>query len=233
MKIILRIISFKSNVLFLIFVFISNIMFSQTPAQDSILPDTVNSIVQEEQGQKQKKDRKRKDEFKVFAGINFNKLSMDSELLNPTMAAGWLLGASYKRGKFFYWELGATYNNSVYNLIDNTVIPGSLLDGVFSVRSIDVPVTFGINFLTFVDRILGFRVYVSAVPSFTLGVGDNKLNISKDYINTSNLYGQGGIGVDVAFLFVEAGYKYGFIDLFKNDVKSNPNQIFINLGFRF
>jgi len=54
-----------------------------------------------------------------------------------------------------------------------------------------------------------------------------------DHINAFNLYGQAGVGVDVAFLFVEAGYNYGFIDLFKNDVKSNPNQIFINLGFRF
>jgi len=117
--------------------------------------------------------------------------------------------------------------------MDTTLIPGSLLNGVFSVRNIDVPITFGINFLTFVNRIVGLRVYVSAVPSFTLGVGDNKLGISMDHINAFNLYGQAGVGVDVAFLFVEAGYNYGFIDLFKNDVKSNPNQIFINLGFRF
>jgi|AntAceMinimDraft_2_1070361.scaffolds.fasta_scaffold11290_3 hypothetical protein len=233
MKTILKIGSFKSNFLFLIFVFIANLMLSQIHAQNVTLPDSVNSIAQEEQGQKQKKDKKRKDEFKVFGGINFNLLSMDSELLKPTMAAGWLLGASYKRGRFFYWQIGATYNNSVYNLMDTTLIPGSLLNGVFSVRNIDVPITFGINFLTFVNRIVGLRVYVSAVPSFTLGVGDNKLGISMDHINAFNLYGQAGVGVDVAFLFVEAGYNYGFIDLFKNDVKSNPNQIFINLGFRF
>ncbi len=52
-------------------------------------------------------------------------------------------------------------------------------------------------------------------------------------INTFNLYGQAGVGVDVAFIFVEAGYNYGFMDLFKNEIKSNPNQIFVNLGFRF
>jgi hypothetical protein len=143
------------------------------------------------------------------------------------------VGASYKRGRFFYWGIGATYNNSVYNLMDTTLIPGSLLDGVFSTKNIDVPVTLGINFLTFVSRIAGLRVFVSAVPSFTLGIGDNKLDISMDNINTFNLYGQAGVGVDVAFLFVEAGYNYGFIDLFKNDIKSNPNQIFVNLGFRF
>ncbi len=244
MKIILRIISFKSNFLFLIFVFIASLMLSQTHAQDVTLPDSVNSITEDvalpdsvntiaQEEQKQKKDKQKKDNFKVFGGANFNLLSMDSELLKPSMATGWLLGASYKRGKFFYWELGATYNNSVYNLLDTALIPGSLLDGVFSVRSIDVPVKLGINFLTAVDRILGLRVYVGAVSSFALGVGDNKLGISIDNINAFNLYGQAGVGVDVAFVFVEAGYNYGFIDLFKNDVKSNPNQVFINLGFRF
>ena len=201
--------------------------------EDVALPDSVNTIAQEEPVQKQKKDKQKKDNFKVFGGANFNLLSMDSELLKPSMATGWLLGASYKRGRFFYWELGATYNNSVYNLLDTALIPGSLLDGVFSVRSIDVPVKLGINFLTAVDRIVGLRVYVGAVPSFALGVGDNKLGISMDNINTFNLYGQVGVGVDVAFIFVEAGYNYGFSDLFKNDVKSNPNQVFINLGFRF
>lgn len=233
MKNILRILSFKSNILILIFIFIANLMISQTYAQVVTLPDSVNAIVQEEQGQKQKKDRKRKDEFKAFGGINFNLLSIDSKAVKPTMAPGWLLGASYKRGKFLYWEVGATFNNSVYNLTDTALIPSSLLDGVFSVRSIDVPVKFGINVLTFVSRIVGLRAYVSAVPSFTLGIGDNKLGISMDHINTFNLYGQVGIGVDVAFLFLEVGYNYGFIDLFKNDIKSNPNQIFVNLGFRF
>ncbi len=233
MKPILKISSFKFNFLFLIVVFIANVMLSKTHAQDLKLPDSIHSIAQEEQVQQQKKDRKIKDEFKVFGGINFNKLSIESELLEPTMVAGWLLGASYKRGSFFYGEIGATYNNSIYNLIDPTVIPGSLLDGVFSVRSIDVPITFGINVLSFVNRLGGLRVYVSAVPSFTLGIGDNKLNIVMDQINTFNFYGQTGVGADVAFLFIEAGYKYGFIDLFKNDIKSNPNQIFINLGFRF
>ena len=80
---------------------------------------------------------------------------------------------------------------------------------------------------------MGLRAYVSAVPAFAIGVDNNKLGISKDNINVFNFYGQGGIGVDVLFIFVEAGYNYGFIDLFQNDIKSNSNQIFVNLGFRF
>ena len=228
----MKINSLKSHILLLVFIFIANIVLAQTSALEPS-PDYIDYYPQDESQTKQKKGKKRKDEFKVFGGVNFNILSMDTELLKPAMAIGWDLGASYKRGKFFYWQIGATYNNSVYNLMDTTLIPGSLLDGVFSVRSVDVPVTVGINFLTFISRIVGLRVFVSAVPEFALGVGDNQLGISMDHINTFNIYGQAGVGVDVAFIFVEAGYNYGFIDLFKNDNKSNPNQIFINLGFRF
>lgn len=226
------VLKFNLSFLLIVLILMAGNLFSQTNAL-SPTPDKVNYYPQQEQETQQKKDKKRKDEFKVFVGINFNKLTMDSKLLQPTLAAGWLLGASYKRGRFFYWGIGATYNNSVYNLMDTTLIPGSLLDGVFSNRNIDIPLTAGVNFLFFVSRIVGLRVYVSAVPSFTLGVGDNKLGISMDNINTFNFYGQAGVGVDVAFIFVEAGYNYGFDDLFKNDIKSNPNQIFVNLGFRF
>ena len=109
----------------------------------------------------------------------------------------------------------------------------SLFDGLFSVRQIDVPITGGINFLSVTSRIVGIRVYVSAVPSFALGVGSNDLGITKDDLNSFILYGQGGVGIDVAFIFVEAGFNYGFTNLFKNDFQSNPYQLFVNLGFRF
>ena len=57
--------------------------------------------------------------------------------------------------------------------------------------------------------------------------------ISKDDINKFNMNVRVGFGLDKAFLFVETGYKYGFNDLFKNDIQSNPEQILVNLGFRF
>ena len=222
----------KPHFLLLIFLLSVITTFSQ-PAAFTPAKVGAENYRQDEQGTKQKKDKKRKDEFKVFGGVNFNKLTMDEKILKPTLAVGWDVGAAYKRGKFFYWGIGATYNNSVYNLKDTTLIPGSPFEGVFSIRNIDVPVTVGLNFLSFVSRIVGLRVYVSAVPAFTLGVGENKTGITMSNINTFNLYGQAGVGVDVAFIFVEAGYNYGFMDLFKNEIKSNPNQIFVNLGFRF
>jgi hypothetical protein len=100
------------------------------------------------------------------------------------------------------------------------------------IRSIDIPVTGGINFLSALNRIVALRVFVSAVPGFALGVGDNDLGFTKDDIETFCMYAQGGIGVNVAFLVIEAGYNYGLTNVFTN-ADSKPGQIFVNLGFRF
>ncbi len=101
-----------------------------------------------------------------------------------------------------------------------------------AVRGLDIPITGGINFLSFVNRIFAVRLFISAMPSFVLGVGDNNLGITKDDLNSFILYGQGGIGINVAFVVLEAGYNYGFQDLLKN-YKSKPGQVFVSLGFRF
>ena len=228
----------KSYLFALIFLFFvstfSNVLFAQTSFNEGILPETYQLSPQDDEV-KQKKDKKRKDEFKVFAGINFNNLNISSEQYEPTMGIGWALGASYKRGKFFYWELGALYNNPVYNLTDATIPKdsSSYLDGVFSVRRFDIPVSFGINILSVTSRVVGLRVFVSAVPSFAIGVGGNDLNISMDNINSFNFHGQLGAGVDITFIYIEVGFNYGFNDLFQNYSPSNPYQAYINLGFRF
>lgn len=219
----------------LIIVIISSLAgIGQLSAQNVVSDSTsttTDSAVQNTQ--EQKKDKKKRNDFKIFGGINFNILDMDAHILKPTMAVGWDLGFSYRSGRFFYWEIGAIYDNAVYNVADTTQIISPVLDGVFSLHNIQIPIKGGINVLSFMSRFLGLRIYLGAVPVFNIGVGDNKLGITKDKINTFNFYGQAGIGVDVAFIFVEAGYNYGFDDVFNRDIKSNPNQVFVNLGFRF
>jgi hypothetical protein len=171
---------------------------------------------------KDEKEKKRKDEFIIYAGANFNQISD----LNTDLGVGYNLGFDYKRGKFFYWQVGAQFNNSVYDI---TSADTSDLVGI---RSIIIPITGGINFLSFTNRILALRVFISAVPGFNLGVGDNKFGYSKDDIESFCMYGQGGVGIDVAFIVLEAGYNYGFTNVFTN-MDSKPGQVFVKLGFRF
>ena len=100
------------------------------------------------------------------------------------------------------------------------------------INSIDVPINVGINLLSVASRLVGLRAYIGAVPTFTTKVGGNRLNITKDDINSFKMYGQAGLGVDIAFFFLETGVNYGFTDVLK-EINSNHTQVFVNLGFRF
>jgi len=196
---------------------------AQVDTTQVAIPDTTIQEKGKEDKKDKKEDKKRKDEFIPYVGVNFNQISD----LETDMGIGYHLGFNYKRGKFFYWQVGARFNNAVYKITNSLDTTDNL-----GIRSIDIPITGGINFLSFTNRIVALRVFVSAVPGFALGVGENDLGLTKDDIETFCLYGQGGIGVNVAFLVLEAGYNYGFSHVFTS-VGSKPGQVFVNLGFRF
>ena len=178
----------------------------------------------------EKKDKKgKKNEIILYAGANFTNLSA-STAYESEAAAGYQLGAYYKQGRMFYWQAGARLANAMigYKPANST----SDFENI-SVIDLDLPLTLGINFTSFMNRVLSLRLFASAVPAINLNVGDNNSGIAKSDINSFVLYGQGGLGINVAFLVIEAGYNYGFNELLVGNTDSKPGQVFINLGFRF
>jgi hypothetical protein len=201
-------------------------------AQKSHYESTFNEYNYASQEVNKSKEKNKKDEFKLFGALSFNSLNVQSEHYETTAGLGWMLGGAYKRGNFLYWEVGARYNRALFDLA-NKGDTTTYMDRLFAVSNMDIPITIGINTLWFASRIVGLRIFISLVPEFVVGVNDNDLNITRDDLNTFNLCGQGGIGVDVTFLYVEAGINYGFNDLLKNHSPTNPIQGFVSLGFRF
>jgi hypothetical protein len=225
----------KKLLLILAIAFLANTLSAQMSFRQTILPGFTTDDNNKKDRKQERKDRKRKDEFKIYVGANFDQLNIANDRFYSNMGVGWDFGFSYKRGRFFYWEIGGRFNNPIYNIKDLTVPPdsSSVFDGIFGVRNIDIPITGGINFLSITSRIIGLRVFVSAVPSFALGVGDNDFGVTKDDLNSFVFYGQGGVGLDIAFFFIEAGFNYGLSNLIKTEFQSNPYQVYANLGFRF
>lgn len=203
-----------------------NDAFSQNDTTVVAKPDTVAQQI----SKKEKKDNgKRKDEFIVYAGVSYSQLGLSSNTYDSESELGYQLGFSYRRGKFFYWQAGGLFNNSVYGFTDmSTTVDSTSL----TIKSIDVPLTGGINVLSFTNRVAGLRAFASVVPSFVLGVNENAFDIEKDDINTFLFYGQVGVGANVAFFIVDVGYNFGFQDLLNSEA-SKPGQLFVNLGFRF
>lgn len=233
----LKIKKMKTNLLRLVslcLIFIVSSLYYGARAQVDTTQSTQPGVTKQEKGKEEKKkEKKRKDEFIIYGGVNFNQLSVSESQYESTMKTGYHIGFDYKRGKFFYWQVGLRYNNAIFSLKELSEVSTVTEPEDIAIRGLDIPVTGGINFLSALNRIVALRIFVSAVPSFNLGVGDNNLGFTKDSLNSFVMYGQGGIGINVAFIVLEAGYNYGFQDIFKNDVQSKPGQVFVNLGFRF
>ena len=227
---------YKWMSIFLVIVFIisNNAVTAQVDTMTPVQADTTNPAQVDTTGPLQVdttgKNKKVKDQFIVYAGANLNNINVSSNQFDAHSSVGYHLGIAYKRGKFFYWQIGARYDNIAYKFVSEATASDS---SKLNIGAIDVPVTVGINFLSFVNRLLALRVFISAVPSFNFHVDGKDLGITKDDINSFVFYGQAGIGIDVAFVLVDVGYNYGFQSLVKDYSNSNPGQAFVSLGFRF
>jgi hypothetical protein len=219
--------SFTCLITSLIVILLSGTAVGQVDTTAVAQPDTT---VAKDQKSKEEKP-KRKNEFIAYAGVSFNHLAV-SDSWESTIAPGYLLGFSYKQGKFFYWQVGIRYNNAMYELNPSQGDPVEGEDNLFSVADFDLPLNVGINLLSATNRILALRLFIGAVPSYAFNVGENDMGIDKDNINAFNVYGQAGVGINIAFVVLEVGYNYGFMDLMDSD-QSKPGQVFVNLGFRF
>ncbi|OOG70510.1 outer membrane beta-barrel protein [Algoriphagus sp. A40] len=193
--------------------------------------DTTQLAVADTTVQKEKEDKKAKNTFVVYIGANVNQLSTSATTYDTGSDLGYDLGVSYRRGKFLYWGAGARYNNAVFEIND---LNDSSDSSSLTVKSLDIPLTGGVDFLFFTSRVFTVRAFISVVPSFILGVGnDTTIDVQSEDLNSVVVYGQGGIGIDVLFFVIELGYNSATQNLFENDIKSRPSQGFVNLGFRF
>lgn len=229
----------------LIFLLLTNVAFSQVGESADTLkkaqPDSlklaagVTPQVNNEQdavNDEKKKDKKgKKNEIILYTGANFTTLGT-SNAYESEPQIGYQLGAYYKQGKLFYWQAGARFATAKIGYKPANSQAETEF-GTVPVSEIDIPLTLGINFTSFMNRVLSVRLFASAVPAFTLKVGDNPYSITKDKLNSFILYGQGGLGINVAFLVIETGYNFGTKELLIDNADSKPGQLFINLGFRF
>jgi len=174
-------------------------------------------------------DKKSK-RFSIYAGGNSNTMSGSTDKYNANSGVGYHFGVAWETSGFVYGQFGVRYNNAVYGFNSKATSKDT---GDLKVQALDIPLTLGINFLSF-TKIFSLRAFISAVPSFTLGVSDNHFGITKDNVNSFIFYGQAGIGANIAFAYLDIGYNYGTQSLMKNSVSStNPGQAYISLGIRF
>jgi hypothetical protein len=197
-------------------------------AQDTVKV-TVDTAVAVQPAPQPAASSKEKKQFIIYAGPNSNSMGGTTDKYNANSAVGYHIGVAWQKSGFIYGQFGLRFNNAIYGFQSKLTSNDT---GDLKVQAIDIPLTAGIKFLT-IGQIANLRAFVSAMPSFTLGVSDNNFGIDKDQLNSFIFYGQIGIGADVAFAMIDIGYNYGFSDLMKNFDSTNPSQWFLSLGIRF
>jgi hypothetical protein len=165
----------------------------------------------------------------IYAGANSNQMGGSSDKFNANSGVGYHIGVAWQKNGFIYGQFGLRFNNAVYGF--NSVAT-SKDTGDLKVQALDIPLTVGINFLSF-TKVASLRAFISAMPSFRLGVSDNHFGVTKDDVNSFIFYGQIGIGANLAFVLIDVGYNYGFEGLLKDFSNTKPSQWFLSLGVKF
>ena len=145
-------------------------------------------------------------ELKALAGMNFATLhGTDADV---SAKAGYQFGGGVLIGEKFYVEPGIQFVRSTKTLTVNST------DFDFSQNLIKIPVYAGYHLLGAEDEPIALRVFAGPAVSVPgkIKKGDDQIN--KDHINKSIWAIDGGIGLDILFLFVEANYEYSFNDYF-------------------
>ena len=167
--------------------------------------------------------------FIIYAGANSNQLGGSTNNYDANSGVGYHIGVAWQTNGFIYGQFGFRYNNAVYGFNSKATSQDT---GDLKVQALDIPLTVGINFLSF-TKIASLRAFISAMPSFTLGVSDNHFGVTKDNVNSFIFYGQIGIGATIAFALIDIGYNYGFEGLMKDFSNTKPSQWFLSLGVKF
>ena len=213
----------KPIVLVVVLIILNNVVKAQDSAKVTV--DTTVAVAAPPAASSSKE----KKQFIIYAGPNSNTMGGSTDKYDANSGVGYHIGVAWQKSGFIYGQFGIRYNNAVYGFQSKLTNNDT---GDLKVQAIDIPLTAGINFLT-IGQIANLRAFVSAMPSFTVGVSDNHFGIDKDQVNSFIFYGQAGIGANVAFAMIDIGYNYGFSDLMKNFDNTNPSQWFLSLGIRF
>jgi hypothetical protein len=202
-------------------------MVDTTATTTTVAPSDTAKPVQTAPASTNKSKKKR--QLIIYAGANSNQLGGSTDTYDANSGVGYHMGLAWQKSGFIYGQFGLRYNNAVYGFNSKAT---SADTGDLKVQALDIPLTVGINFLSF-TKVASLRGFISAMPSFTLGVSDNHFGVSKDDVKSFILYGQIGIGATFAFGLVDIGYNYGFEGLMENFDNTKPSQWFISLGVRF
>ncbi|HMQ75454.1 MAG TPA: outer membrane beta-barrel protein [Flavobacteriales bacterium] len=149
---------------------------------------------------------------------------------------GYQAGLGVSIGHRFYVQPGVYWQTISAKTINTNQTTGVKLEDEPSVSVISVPVRVGLRLLpTMAERIVDVRIFGGITGNHVLSVkdGSDKIDLDKDDFKNLFMGADVGLGVDVLFLFLDAGYEFGLSPIFSDPADpTRYNMFFARLGVR-
>ena len=139
-------------------------------------------------------------EIKGLIGTNFSKLSGTHDGKTFSGKAGYQFGGSLLFGDKFYVEPGIQFGRS------SRIITESSTSIDFDQNFVKIPVYAGYHILGAESDVFALRVFAGPAVSIQGKVTKGSEQIGKDDIKKAIWAVDGGVGLDILFLFVEVNY---------------------------
>lgn len=168
--------------------------------------------------------------IKPGIGMNFTRLSNDPLSYETTGRLGWQLGGTITFGDHFYFEPGIFWVKNNWNLQN---IDPNIPEFKNDISSLRIPVFVGLNLIGDATDDRNFHIFGGPAAQIVTKVNTGSTGLTTDdfskFIWGLNL----GAGISINKIFIDAGYEWGFTNIYKND----PNDIqsrgfWLNAGFR-
>jgi len=169
--------------------------------------------------------------FRPQAGFNASSLTKDFEGDDFEDKWGFQFGVDLQLGDRLYFQPGIFWESATNELKQEIKDENNK----FTVDRIRIPAMVGYKFFgETTDRLLDFRAFTGPNIAFVVDkdLGDDALFQDNDFKNA--VWGWNfGMGVDLAFLFVDVGYQFGLSEVFESAASDTRNNLFYaNAGLR-
>ena len=178
--------------------------------------------------------------IKPSIGLDIARLTDDPGNFESDFRPGFHVGGTILVGEQFYFQPGIyfmRYSNELVSADDENITVD------YSVNNLLIPVHVGFHLLERGEtEIFNIRLFGGLNGIFPLSVQSNEdpdVTYEPDNLNDMHLQLEGGVGVDILFLFVEGSYQAGITDyydddetLFDSDAKFNNFRLDVGLRLK-
>jgi hypothetical protein len=170
-------------------------------------------------------------EIKGGGGINFLGLSENHDDYKSEGQVGYQFGAGVLIGEKFYVEPSVYWQRNTSFLIENNDPENA--EYKTSINSIRIPVHVGYHIIGGKEeKFVSLRVFLGPAGTIITGVKSDLSGVEKGDLNSFLFDLDGGLGLDIWFIFIDAQYQFGFSKLYKDGSDGKLRGFTANAGLR-